>query len=67
METIEKEKENLEDIVDQEEFTQELPVLPLDDLVVFPYMPPVPPFSATSRCALRKDGDRSCSERYERR
>ena len=44
METIEKEKENLEDIVDQEEFTQELPVLPLDDLVVFPYMPPVPPF-----------------------
>ena len=39
-----KEKENLEDILDEEELTQELPVLPLDDLVVFPYMPPVPPF-----------------------
>ena len=39
-----KEKENLEDMLDQEELTQELPVLPLDDLVVFPYMPPVPPF-----------------------
>ncbi|MDE0011363.1 MAG: endopeptidase La [Candidatus Poribacteria bacterium] len=39
-----KEKENLEDTLDEEELTQELPVLPLDDLVVFPYMPPVPPF-----------------------
>ena len=44
METKEKEKENLEDTLDEEELTQELPVLPLDDLVVFPYMPPVPPF-----------------------
>ena len=39
-----KEKENIEDTLDQEERTRELPVLPLDDLVVFPYMPPVPPF-----------------------
>ena len=44
METKEKENENLEDTLDEEELTQELPVLPLDDLVVFPYMPPVPPF-----------------------
>ena len=44
METIEKENENLIDTTDQGELTQELPVLPLDDLVVFPYMPPVPPF-----------------------
>ncbi|MXV72766.1 endopeptidase La [Candidatus Poribacteria bacterium] len=29
---------------EEEELTQELPILPLDDLVVFPYMPPVPPF-----------------------
>ncbi len=28
----------------EDELTQELPVLPLDDVVVFPYMPPVPPF-----------------------
>ena len=44
MKTKEKEKENMEDSMDQEERTRELPVLPLDDLVVFPYMPPVPPF-----------------------
>ena len=44
METKEKEIEEIEDTIDQEELTQELPVLPLDDLVVFPYMPPVPPF-----------------------
>ena len=44
METKKKENENLEDTLDEEELTQELPVLPLDDLVVFPYMPPVPPF-----------------------
>ena len=44
MDTKEKENENIEDSTDQDEFTQELPVLPLDDLVVFPYMPPVPPF-----------------------
>ena len=44
MEAKEKEKENLEDTADKEESTRELPVLPLDDLVVFPYMPPVPPF-----------------------
>ena len=44
METKEKENENLEDTLDEEELTQKLPVLPLDDLVVFPYMPPVPPF-----------------------
>ena len=39
-----KENENIENTTDQEELTRELPVLPLDDLVVFPYMPPVPPF-----------------------
>ncbi len=39
-----KENENIENTMDQEERTRELPVLPLDDLVVFPYMPPVPPF-----------------------
>ena len=44
METKEKDKENMEDTTDQEELVRELPVLPLDDLVVFPYMPPVPPF-----------------------
>ena len=47
MKTEEKEKENeSENTTDQEEeeLTQELPILPLDDLVVFPYMPPVPPF-----------------------
>ena len=44
METKEKDKENIEDTTDQEELVRELPVLPLDDLVVFPYMPPVPPF-----------------------
>ncbi len=44
MEIKENENENLEDTLDEEELTQELPVLPLDDLVVFPYMPPVPPF-----------------------
>ncbi len=44
METKEKENENLEDSIDQQELIQDLPVLPLDDLVVFPYMPPVPPF-----------------------
>ena len=44
METKEKENENIEDTMDEEELTRELPVLPLDDLVVFPYMPPVPPF-----------------------
>ena len=44
MPTEKKENEDLENTLDQEELTQELPVLPLDDLVVFPYMPPVPPF-----------------------
>ena len=44
METKEKDKENIEDTTDQEKLVRELPVLPLDDLVVFPYMPPVPPF-----------------------
>ena len=39
MEEKERKNENIED-----ELTQELPVLLLDDLVVFPYMPPVPPF-----------------------
>ena len=39
----EEEKET-ENTTDQDESTQEYPVLPLDDLVVFPYMPPVPPF-----------------------
>ena len=27
------------------EITAEIPILPVDDLVVFPYMPPVPPFA----------------------
>ena len=39
-----KENENIENTMEQEELTRELPILPLDDLVVFPYMPPVPPF-----------------------
>ena len=44
-EEIEKEEEiESESTDEQEESTQEYPVLPLDDLVVFPYMPPVPPF-----------------------
>ncbi len=44
MELKEKENEDIENMMDQEELTRELPILPLDDLVVFPYMPPVPPF-----------------------
>ncbi len=40
----ENESENTIDQEEEEELTQELPILPLDDLVVFPYMPPVPPF-----------------------
>ena len=47
MKTEKKQKENeSENTIDkeEEELTQELPILPLDDLVVFPYMPPVPPF-----------------------
>ncbi len=44
MELKEKENEDIETMMDQEELTRELPILPLDDLVVFPYMPPVPPF-----------------------
>ncbi len=50
MKTEEQEKEKEEEEIEsestdeQEESTQEYPVLPLDDLVVFPYMPPVPPF-----------------------
>ena len=43
MATKEKE-ENIDENTAEEEFIQELPLLPLDDLVVFPYMPPVPPF-----------------------
>ncbi len=39
-----KENEDIKNMMDQEELTRELPILPLDDLVVFPYMPPVPPF-----------------------
>jgi len=46
METKERTENIDEDITEEEEqeFIQELPLLPLDDLVVFPYMPPVPPF-----------------------
>ena len=33
-----------EDVLDPE-VTAEIPILPVDDLVVFPYMPPVPPFA----------------------
>lgn len=42
----ERKNENTEDenTTPENELTQELPILPLDDLVVFPYMPPVPPF-----------------------
>ena len=40
----EKEKESESTDEQEEESTQEYPILPLDDLVVFPYMPPVPPF-----------------------
>ena len=38
------EKNENEDLLDPE-VTEEIPILPVDDLVVFPYMPPVPPFS----------------------
>ena len=47
MKTEEKEKKNASENTtdpEEEELVQELPILPLDDLVVFPYMPPVPPF-----------------------
>ena len=43
METKERE-ENRDENTTPEKRVQELPLLPLDDLVVFPYMPPVPPF-----------------------
>ena len=33
-----------EDVLDPE-ITAKIPILPVDDLVVFPYMPPVPPFA----------------------
>ena len=39
------EPENTEKHQDTEEIIEvELPILPVDDLVIFPYMPPVPPF-----------------------
>lgn len=45
---MEKERKNEntadEKTTPEDELTQELAILPLDDLVVFPYMPPVPPF-----------------------
>ena len=44
METKEREEKNKDENATEEELVQELPLLPLDDLVVFPYMPPVPPF-----------------------
>ena len=44
METKERDEENIDENTAEEELVQELPLLPLDDLVVFPYMPPVPPF-----------------------
>ena len=44
METQEKQEKNRNEDTPEEELVQELPLLPLDDLVVFPYMPPVPPF-----------------------
>ena len=44
METKEKAEKNGDENSTEEELVQELPLLPLDDLVVFPYMPPVPPF-----------------------
>ena len=47
METKEIEEnidKNITEEEEEEELIQEIPLLPLDDLVVFPYMPPVPPF-----------------------
>ena len=43
---VEKDTENRKDNNNAEEQveTLELPILPVDDLVIFPYMPPVPPF-----------------------
>ena len=40
----EKKENESENTTEQEETTQEFAILPLDDLIVFPYMPPVPPF-----------------------
>lgn len=34
------------DVLEEILKTQELPILPVDDLVIFPYMPPHPPFPA---------------------
>ena len=39
-----KDETENEDALDPE-ITAEIPILPVDDLVVFPYMPPVPPFA----------------------
>lgn len=44
METIERTEETRDEMVPEEKTAHELPLLPLEDLVVFPYMPPVPPF-----------------------
>ncbi len=47
METLEREisqNEHRENSEPKEKPNRDFPILPLDDLVVFPYMPPVPPF-----------------------
>ncbi len=43
---MENEHESMTEHEDSEEIleTAELPILPVNDLVIFPYMPPVPPF-----------------------
>ncbi|RKU13046.1 endopeptidase La [Candidatus Poribacteria bacterium] len=43
---MENEHESITEHEDSEEIleTAELPILPVNDLVIFPYMPPVPPF-----------------------
>ncbi|MYF99306.1 endopeptidase La [Candidatus Poribacteria bacterium] len=42
--TIEQENSEEEENDEEQLETVDLPILPVDDLVIFPYMPPVPPF-----------------------
>ena len=42
--TIEQENPEEEENGEEQLETVDLPILPVDDLVIFPYMPPVPPF-----------------------
>ena len=48
------------DVLEEILKTQELPILPVDDLVIFPYMPPHPPFPAHHVALFRKDGHGCC-------